>query len=379
MARKRINAEPSGFSILVVDDQEETIISSKLLLEREGHRVETALGGLEALKLFREHRFDLAIIDYFMPQMNGEELVRAIRNIDSEVQIILQTGYSGEKPPREMLKLLDIQGYHDKSEGPDRLLLWVDVALKAARHLGAVHRSEKELLASRGQLRRLSARLLAAQEEERERISRELHDQLGQLLTAIGLDIDWASRHVPSELQSVKERLGEANGLVRRAIADTRELCATLRPGELRGPQLIEEIRTHATESAHRAGFTLSFMVGRGDFDFSEQCGRNIYRIVQEAVSNIIRHASASEVTVDLTMTGDKFILTIADNGVGFRPERVSDPHAVGLTGMRERAHLIGARLHLESSPGNGTTIRLEIPTVMCTHEAIESAHDRLT
>ncbi len=88
-----------------------------------------------------------------MPRMSGEEVVRAIRNIDSDVQIILQTGYSGEKPPREMLKLLDIQGYHDKSEGPDRLLLWVDVTLKAAGNLREIHRNERDLLESRGQLR----------------------------------------------------------------------------------------------------------------------------------------------------------------------------------------------------------------------------------
>src|SRR6266481_5516048 len=152
MARKRINVEPSGYSILVVDDQDETLISSKLLLEREGHRVLTAVGR-DALSLIGEEQFDLIVVDYFMPQMNGEELVRAIRKIDSDVQIILQTGYSGEKPPREMLRRLDIQGYHDKSEGPDRLLLWVEVSLKAAAQLRRIHQDERELIESRGELR----------------------------------------------------------------------------------------------------------------------------------------------------------------------------------------------------------------------------------
>src|SRR6266851_7465842 len=169
MARKRINVEPSGYSILVVDDQDETLISSKLLLEREGHRVFTAVGGREALTLIAEQRFDLILVDYFMPQMSGEELVREIRNVDAEVQIILQTGYSGEKPPRQMLELLDIQGYHDKSEGPDRLLLWVDVALKAAAQLRRIRQHEREVIESRRELRRLSARLLTVQEAERER------------------------------------------------------------------------------------------------------------------------------------------------------------------------------------------------------------------
>jgi len=361
MARKRITAEPSGFAILVVDDQEETIVSSKLLLDREGHRVVTALDGFDALALFREDHFDLVIVDYFMPRMSGEEVVRAIRNSDSNVQIILQTGYSGEKPPREMLKLLDIQGYHDKSEGPDRLLLWVDVALKAAGHLRAIFRSENELLESRAQLRRLSASLLTAQEEERVRISRELHDQLGQLLTAIGLDLDWAMKHSPETLAAVKERLGAAHGLVRQAIAETRELCATLRPGELRGARLIEEIKSHATEFTRRGGIALRFNCDANEVDFPEECGRNIYRIVQEALSNVGRHASASEVKLDITLADGKFVITITDNGAGFDPAQVSDSHAVGLVGMHERARLIDAKLDIESTRGTGTTVRLEV------------------
>src|SRR5207247_803236 len=143
MARKRTAGDPSGYTILVVDDQEEALISAKLLLEREGHRVLTAASGEEALSLFRHHRVHLIIVDYFMPRMNGEELIQAIRQMDEDVQILLQTGYSGEKPPLEMLRMLDIQGYHDKSEGPDHLLLWVDVALKAAAQLKQVRETEQ--------------------------------------------------------------------------------------------------------------------------------------------------------------------------------------------------------------------------------------------
>lgn len=151
MARKRTTTGPSGYSILVVDDQEEALISTKLLLEREGHQVFTAISGEGALALLRPGQFELIIIDYFMPSMSGEELVQQIRMIDEDVQVLLQTGYSGEKPPREVLHLLDIQGYHDKSEGPDHLLLWVDVALKAStqlKRIRALERLRVELLAN---------------------------------------------------------------------------------------------------------------------------------------------------------------------------------------------------------------------------------------
>src|SRR5439155_874389 len=143
VARKHTVAQSSGYTILIVDDQEEVLISVRLLLEREGHHVLTAAGGEEALALFRHCPVQLAIVDYFMPRMSGEEVVQEIRKLDQDVQILLQTGYSGEKPPLEMLRMLDIQGYHDKSEGPDHLLLWVDVALKAAAQLKQVRETEQ--------------------------------------------------------------------------------------------------------------------------------------------------------------------------------------------------------------------------------------------
>ncbi|MBM4256735.1 MAG: response regulator [Deltaproteobacteria bacterium] len=142
MERRHTSTPSSGFTILVVDDQEEIRISTKYLLEREGHSVITADSGSEALSLFRSGMVHLVLGDYLMPQMNGEQLIQEIRKLDEDVKIVLQTGYSGEHPPRDMLKALAIQGYHDKSEGPDRLLLWVDVALKASVQLKKVRAAE---------------------------------------------------------------------------------------------------------------------------------------------------------------------------------------------------------------------------------------------
>jgi signal transduction histidine kinase len=141
----------SGRTILVVDDQPEMLQSLQLLLEREGHRVLTAESGAAALALLAQEPVQVMLVDYFMPVMDGEELVRRVRERDSLVQIVLQTGYAGEKPPREMLRRLAIQGYHDKTDGPDRLLLWVDVALKAYDQLVQLHVAERlksELLAN---------------------------------------------------------------------------------------------------------------------------------------------------------------------------------------------------------------------------------------
>lgn len=362
MARRRRTARPSGQTILVVDDQEETLVSNRLLLEREGHHVLTARSGEEALSLFRPGVIRLVIVDYFMPRMSGEEVVHAIRALDADVQIILQTGYAGEKPPREMLRLLDIQGYYDKTDGPDRLLLWVDVALKAARQLQRVREAEQEVMISHEQLQHLSARLLRLQEEERERISRELHDHLGQLLTAVGMDMEWALEHCPSEMVTVRERLQAAFRLVQEATQATRELSATLRPGVLQGIGLEVSLREYVKEFGRRSGLVVDFSSNLHDFLLPPAIAVNIYRIVQESLTNIARHAAATQVHILLQRTATQLIATVTDNGRGFDPARISDPHAVGLIGMQERVRLISGSLVIHSTPGAGTSVTVEVP-----------------
>src|SRR5689334_10484420 len=109
---------PSGSTILVVDDQESALEATRVLLTREGNRVLAAASGDEALKLLAQHDVQLILVDYCMPTMSGTELIKAIRARDPYVQIVLQTGFAGPKPPRTLLAELDIQGYHNKADGP---------------------------------------------------------------------------------------------------------------------------------------------------------------------------------------------------------------------------------------------------------------------
>lgn len=133
MARKfQGTTTSSGKTILLVDDNVDYLEATRLILEREGHRVLTAETGPIALKLVRDQPIDLMLLDYYMPGMTGAQIVEELRKFNPYLQVILQTGYASENPPREMLRRLDIQGYHDKSEGPDKLLLWADVGLNAA-------------------------------------------------------------------------------------------------------------------------------------------------------------------------------------------------------------------------------------------------------
>ncbi len=131
--------------ILIVDDVPEMLDATRMLLTREGHVVRTAASGAEGLEQFQQWNPDLVILDYFMPGMNADAVVEAIREADQDVQIVLQTGYASEAPPRDMLRKLDIQGYHDKTEGPEKLLLWVDASLKTLRHIRRIRRHRRGL------------------------------------------------------------------------------------------------------------------------------------------------------------------------------------------------------------------------------------------
>lgn len=145
MRQKHLQQPRTGRTILLVDDSKEYLETTRKLLEREGHTVLTAVSGAEALEIIKNERVDLMLADYFLPGMTGEELVRQVRKFRPYLQIIIQTRYAGEQPPRELLKRLDIQGYYDKSEGPEKLLLWVDAGLKSAYFIELLCKSRQGL------------------------------------------------------------------------------------------------------------------------------------------------------------------------------------------------------------------------------------------
>lgn len=149
MARLLPARHPSGHTILIVDDDQAIRDSLKRLLEQDGHTVSTASSGAEALKMCHAEDYHLILLDYFMHRMNGDEVVRRLREFNTRTQVVLQTGYASEKPARQLLRELDIQGFHDKSEGPEKLLIWVDASLKAyraARALKASHDGLQHIL-----------------------------------------------------------------------------------------------------------------------------------------------------------------------------------------------------------------------------------------
>jgi diguanylate cyclase (GGDEF)-like protein len=145
VTRKARTEQSSGYVILLTDDNQDYLQVTRRLLEREGHKLITASSGPEAIEILRKDKIDLLLLDYYMPGMTGEQVVTELRKFNPYVQVILQTGYASEQPPRELLRRLDIQGYYDKSEGPDKLLLWTEVGLKTAYMIQLLNKSRQGL------------------------------------------------------------------------------------------------------------------------------------------------------------------------------------------------------------------------------------------
>lgn len=145
MARLQSKVISTGRTVLVVDDNIEYLAATERLLLRNGHTVIAADNPERALGILQRERVDLVLVDFFMPEMTGQEFVERLRLFNPLVQVILQTGYASEQPPRELLRRLDIQGYYDKADGPDKLLLWTDVGLKAAYTVQLIEKSRRGL------------------------------------------------------------------------------------------------------------------------------------------------------------------------------------------------------------------------------------------
>jgi diguanylate cyclase (GGDEF)-like protein len=177
MSRRHRQLLDNGTNVLLIDDDTDFLMATSLLLKTEGYHVFQARTGDAALETLENEVIDVALIDYWMPDTNGERLVEDIRRSHPDLQIVLLTGYANEKPPRDLLRLLDIQGFCDKSEGPERLLLWTDVAAKAASAMGRL-RAGREALDEVLEATRLLHRRREAPELHRE-ILRQAVQQAG--------------------------------------------------------------------------------------------------------------------------------------------------------------------------------------------------------
>ena len=227
--------------------------------------------------------------------------------------------------------------------------------------LVAYKEAEIRSRAIRAELKSLSARLESVREEERTRISREIHDELGQQLTGLKMDISWINKRM-SEQPEMSEKLRSMLGLVDTTLRTVRKISTELRPGILDDLGLIPAIEWQCSECEKRNGIECHFHNHSEEQEFSPELSTAVFRIVQEALTNVVRHSNATSIVVDMKSQDDSLMVSIKDNGKGISPEDISNTKTLGLLGIKERAELLGGDCRIDGKKGEGTTITLVIP-----------------
>jgi PAS domain S-box-containing protein len=220
-------------------------------------------------------------------------------------------------------------------------------------------RREERLRFSEQRLRELGARMQVAREEEAKRIAREIHDDLGQALTVLKMDIA-RLRSRAGDDAAIAEPLAQMDSVVDGAVATTRRIAADLRPAILDDLGLAAAIAWHAGQVSERAGFAVQVDVPKSDVSVDGAGAIVLYRVLQEALTNVARHARATQVSVTLRERAPHVTLEVKDDGTGFDPE--APTRSFGLLGMRERTASVGGLLDVESAPGKGTLVRAQVP-----------------
>lgn len=225
--------------------------------------------------------------------------------------------------------------------------------------------AEKELLVYTEEIKRLTAHLEQVREDERTRIAREVHDELGQQLTGLKMDASWLSKKIGKEQTVIHEKLSEMMSLMDHTIKTIRRISTDLRPGILDDLGLVAALEWQSAEFEEQYEIACVFKSEVGDLQTERQLATTVFRIYQEALTNVVRHAQASQVVSIFQRTETHLILTVQDNGQGFNEKQVKSKGTLGLIGMRERAFMVGAELSIMSKKGTGTMVTLQIPLAL--------------
>jgi signal transduction histidine kinase len=246
------------------------------------------------------------------------------------------------------------------------LAIGVGVAIGCARALGA---SRARLSQRQNDLTKLSDRLIAVQEEQLRRLSRELHDELGQSLTAVSSYLWLLEQQTPPQQSTLRARTGEARRLVARTLGQIRELSQLLRPPVLDLYGLVPSLEQHLRSFERRHHIAASFRVSGLPERLPAETETAIYRITQEALTNVVRHAHAKRVRVELAADDERLHLEIEDDGRGLRYGTGTNG-GVGLIGIRERVRALGGTMTLDSAPGVQLAVHIPIETAVLPREA---------
>jgi signal transduction histidine kinase len=223
-------------------------------------------------------------------------------------------------------------------------------------------RDVTERVRAREELAAFASESAGVREQEKSRIARELHDELAQSLTAAKMDAIWLRDHLPRD-PGAQAKIATMLAMLDTCVASTRRIAADLRPLVLDDLGLVPALEWVVQNFTQRTGVPCDLIVDE-ELELDEPFATGVFRIVQEALQNVAKHAEAKQVEVEIRTQGDYLLLRVQDDGIGFRPSDPRKPQSLGLVGLRERAQLMRGELRVDSSPGAGTRVEAKIPTV---------------
>ena len=345
-------------TVLIVDDDPTAREALVATLEGEGYELHLAKDGIRALHMLEHLQPDLILLDVMMPGMTGFEVCQRIRATPAlaEVPILLLTALDD---PDSRLRGIESGADDFLSKPPDRREL-----IARVRTITRLNRY-RTLMEQRENIRRMAERVVAAQEEERQRISRELHDDLGQALTTHLIALRNLQQDLSFPRQDLFERLQALYDQSYEIFVKIRGIARDLRPPVLDALGLKAAMQTYCTEFTRRTHLPVIF---EADLDASlpelpDAYNITLYRTLQEALTNVIKHAHATQVWVELSLEEDQIILTVQDNGIGLGGEK-TESNGIGLAGLRERITIAGGALTVSSTPKRGTILSAQFPLV---------------
>jgi PAS domain S-box-containing protein len=291
------------------------------------------------------------------------ERARLDATLDSSAKQLSTLNWVGRLvPPHGATeKWIDIRARPRRVDGDE--VLWDGLVFDDTQS----HLAQLEVERSREELRALSRHLQTIREEEKARIAREVHDELGSTLTALKMDLDWLGEHLNGAPAPVLEKRATMRKLVEAAVATTRRIVTDLRPSILDDLGLPAALRWQAAEFAKHTGARVEVDAPETREPIDRAVALALFRIFQETLTNVARHAKANQVSVKLASNDHSLVLQIRDNGIGVSEENLRKPTSLGIRGMRERAEQLGGDLSVTAAPGSGTTVVISIPR---THRA---------
>jgi PAS domain S-box-containing protein len=227
---------------------------------------------------------------------------------------------------------------------------------------------EDRLKESFEQLRNLAVRLQSIREQESTRIALEIHDELGQALTGLKMDLAWMTKRLGTEQEPLQKKIQSMGKLIDSTIQTIRRISTELRPGVLDDLGLVAAIEWQTEEFEHRTGIHSTVSLPSESPELERERATAVFRILQETLTNVARHANAKNVNIALKMDNNHLILDVRDDGIGIPLQRISDPQSLGLVGMRERAIFLGGKLTISGQPMRGTTVVLQVPLRQPSH-----------